>query len=87
MKKLSSLVLLCALFSVPGYAQTFREWQDPQLNAVNREPMRANFFAYSYEPFVGFRKIIRERGQLNGDICADFLTERELGFLIFYFQP
>lgn len=46
MKKLSSLVLLCALFSVPGYAQTFREWQDPQLNAVNREPMRANFFAY-----------------------------------------
>ena len=46
MKKLSSLVLLCALFSVPGYAQTFREWQDPQLNAVNREPMRANFLAY-----------------------------------------
>ena len=26
--------------------QTFKEWQDPELNAVNREPMHSDFFAY-----------------------------------------
>lgn len=33
----------CALASS---AQTFKEWQDPEVNAVNRAPMHANFFAY-----------------------------------------
>lgn len=27
-------------------AQTFKEWQDPEINAVNRAPMHTNFFAY-----------------------------------------
>lgn len=27
-------------------AQTFQEWQDPNVNAVNRAPMHANYFAY-----------------------------------------
>ena len=27
-------------------AQSFKEWQDPEINAVNRVPMHANFFAY-----------------------------------------
>ena len=27
-------------------AQTFKEWQDPEVNAINRAPMHANFFAY-----------------------------------------
>ena len=29
-----------------GNAQTFKEWQDPEINAINRAPMHANFFAY-----------------------------------------
>ena len=33
----------CALASS---AQSFKEWQDPEVNAVNRAPMHANFFAY-----------------------------------------
>ena len=33
----------CAL---SGNAQTFKEWLDPEVNAVNRAPMHANFFAY-----------------------------------------
>lgn len=33
----------CALVS---HAQTFKEWQDPEVNAVNRAPMHTNFFAY-----------------------------------------
>lgn len=30
----------CALSS---QAQTFKEWQDPEVNAVNRAPMHTNF--------------------------------------------
>ncbi len=30
----------CAL---SGNAQTFKEWLDPEVNAVNRAPMHANF--------------------------------------------
>ena len=29
-----------------GQAQTFKEWQDAEINAINRAPMHANFFAY-----------------------------------------
>ena len=36
-------LLACA---VTSQAQTFKEWQDPNVNAVNRAPMHANFFAY-----------------------------------------
>ena len=46
MKKRFALTLmtLCALSA--GEAQTFKEWQDSEINAVNREPMHADFFAY-----------------------------------------
>lgn len=45
MKKhlLSGLLCVCML---SGNAQTFREWQDPEINAVNRAPMHTHFFAY-----------------------------------------
>ena len=35
-----SLLALCAS------AQSFKEWQDPEINAVNRAPMHTNYFAY-----------------------------------------
>ncbi len=42
---------LLATVSAVGFggavrAQSFTEWQDPKVNAVNRAPMRASFFAY-----------------------------------------
>lgn len=37
---------LFAALTVGGSAQSFKEWQDPQVNAVNRAPMHANYFAY-----------------------------------------
>lgn len=40
---LLSLLLLAAV--LPGRAQTFTEWQDPQVNAVNRLPMHSTFQA------------------------------------------
>ena len=45
MKKQLVLGLLGACV-LSGNAQTFKEWQDPEINAINRAPMHANFFAY-----------------------------------------
>ncbi|MBP3553803.1 MAG: DUF4981 domain-containing protein [Bacteroidaceae bacterium] len=39
---LGGLMLMASVVS----AQTFKEWQDPEVNAVNRAPMHANYFAY-----------------------------------------
>ncbi len=45
MKKQLMTTLFAALALTAG-AQTFREWQDPEVNAVNRAPMHTNYFAY-----------------------------------------
>ena len=39
---LGGLMLMASVVS----AQTFKEWQDPKVNAVNRAPMHANYFAF-----------------------------------------
>lgn len=41
--------LLTGLFAAAALtagAQSFKEWQDPEVNAVNRAPMHTNYFAY-----------------------------------------
>lgn len=43
-KLLTTLLLGTAVTSVP--AQTFKEWQNPEVNAVNRLPMHSAYFAY-----------------------------------------
>lgn len=45
MKKLLITGMFTAL-AISASAQSFKEWQDPEINAVNRAPMHANFFAY-----------------------------------------
>ena len=37
---------LLGLLALSVNAQSFKEWQDPNINAVNRAPMHTNFFAY-----------------------------------------
>lgn len=37
---------LLAFLPVVAGAQTFKEWKDPNVNAVNRAPMHTNYFAY-----------------------------------------
>lgn len=44
MKKL--LISILALGTMSATAQTYKEWQDPNINQVNRAPMHAAFFAY-----------------------------------------
>ena len=48
MKKTFSTVVL-GLAALAASAQTFKEWQDPQVNAVNRAPMHTNYFAFENE--------------------------------------
>jgi beta-galactosidase len=45
MKKQLTTTLLAALTLTAG-AQSFNEWKDPQINAVNRAAMHASYFAY-----------------------------------------
>jgi beta-galactosidase len=55
--KKKSLLLILSLCCIPAvFAQTGNEWKDPQVNAVNRLPMHASFFAFENEELA-----------LNGD--------------------
>ena len=40
---------LFTVLAVMANAQSFTEWQNPELNAVNRAPMHTNYFAYESE--------------------------------------
>ena len=37
---------LLTVFALTAGAQTFQEWQNPEINAVNRAPMHTNYFAF-----------------------------------------
>ncbi|MBQ1754214.1 MAG: beta-galactosidase, partial [Bacteroidales bacterium] len=45
MKKSLLLSILLAALALPGFSQTFTEWQDPHVNAINRLPMHSTFLA------------------------------------------
>ena len=49
------LLLLILSFSMTAFSQK-KEWQDPELNAINRAPMRATFFAFSSAEMAEIRK-------------------------------
>lgn len=59
---------LFAALAIATNAQSFKEWQDPQINAVNRAPMHTNYFAY--ESTEAAAKGIKEKSSnfmtLNG---------------------
>ncbi|MDE7407041.1 MAG: beta-galactosidase, partial [Muribaculaceae bacterium] len=48
LKTTAAHVLASVMLTVPvmAGAQTFKEWQDPQINAVNRMPMHTSHFGY-----------------------------------------
>lgn len=65
-------LLLTGMFSALSMlasAQTFKEWQDPNVNEVNRAPMHAYYFAYESE--AAAQKAVKENSgnfmSLNGD--------------------
>ena len=59
------LTSLLAWMTLTLGAQTFQEWKDPKINAVNRAPMHANYFAY--ESAEAAKKGIKENS-------ANFMT-------------
>ncbi len=46
MKHRIFLLFACAVAQTAVVAQTYKEWQDPEVNATNRLAMHANFFGY-----------------------------------------
>lgn len=44
-----TLCLATLALGLTANAQTFTEWQDPKVNAVNRAPMHTHYFAYESE--------------------------------------
>lgn len=59
------LTSVLTLLTLSMGAQTFQEWKDPRINAVNRAPMHANYFAY--ESADAAKKGIKENS-------ANFMT-------------
>lgn len=46
MKKQAITLCVASLAALAAGGQTMKEWQDPQVNGVNRMPMHAAYFAY-----------------------------------------
>ena len=65
----ASLFASMLVFSapLPARAQSFKEWQDPEINQVNRLPMHATFFAYGNEDILGAPKESYNYLSLNGN--------------------
>jgi beta-galactosidase len=49
MNKLLTTLLAVLALGLTARAQTFTEWRDPAVNAVNRAPMHTHYFAYESE--------------------------------------
>ncbi|MDE7409140.1 MAG: DUF4981 domain-containing protein [Muribaculaceae bacterium] len=70
MKKILFAGVAAILAASPLSAQTFKEWLDPEVNAVNRAPMRSEAFAYKKGEKGSFkedRKYSSNYLSLNGD--------------------
>lgn len=69
MNKRFALAALLGMSSGALYAQSFTEWHDPQVNAINREPMKATHFAYKSkdEAVKNNREGSQRFLSLNGD--------------------
>ncbi|MDE5585461.1 MAG: DUF4981 domain-containing protein [Muribaculaceae bacterium] len=69
MKKLL-LAGAIAMLAAPLAAQTFKEWLDPEVNAVNRAPMRSESFAFNKGEKGSFKEDRKNSSNylsLNGD--------------------
>ena len=73
------LTSLLAMMTLSMGAQSFQEWKDPRVNAVNRAPMHANYFAY--ESADAAKKGIKENSShfmtLNGTWKFNWVKDAE----------
>ena len=76
---------LFGLLALGASAQTFKEWQDPEVNAVNRAPMHTNYFAFeSVEASQGCKTQSANYMTLNGTWKFDFVKNPDLRPTDFY---
>ena len=62
------LSLALGILVTAASAQTFKEWQDPEINAVNRLPMHTTFFGYeSVEASMRAPEASERYLSINGD--------------------
>ena len=72
--KLNLLAACClSLINLTAYAQK-EEWQDPNINQINRAPMHTNYFAYS-----------NEEQALKG--CKEILLGKKCRYASYRFLP
>jgi hypothetical protein len=71
---------LLATFAIAASAQSFTEWQNPEVNAVNRAPMHTNYFAYESADAARTRKrLLRGARSQRGMGCLSFMPSRMPG--------
>lgn len=58
--------LVASMLLCSASAQTFKEWQDPTVNQVNRLPMHTTFFPYGSDDMPGVPKVSFNYLSLNG---------------------
>ena len=60
---------LFAALALSASAQSFKEWLDPEVNAVNRAPMHTDFFAYESTELAakGMKELSGNFMSLNGN--------------------
>ncbi|MDE6649554.1 MAG: beta-galactosidase, partial [Muribaculaceae bacterium] len=70
MKKILFTGIAVMMLGAPCSAQTFKEWLDPEVNAVNRAPMRSEAFAFKKGEKGSFKEDRKNSANylsLNGD--------------------
>lgn len=80
MKKNFLLVGTLLALGTQGGAQTFTEWKDQKVNAVNRLPMRTNYFAYESDEAArkGDRKSSDNYMSLNGNWKFNWVKDADM---------
>ncbi|MDO4497979.1 MAG: beta-galactosidase, partial [Bacteroidales bacterium] len=86
MKRKLALLAVCSLAGVAS-AQTFKEWQDPNINAVNRLPMHTHFFGFeNSEASKKDAKLSSNYLDLSGTWKFSFFEHAE-GYKNDFFKP
>ena len=78
-RKLLSLFAALALVTA-AHAQTFNEWLDPGVNAVNRAPMHTHYFAYETDALAlaGCPEASGNYLSVNGDWKFNWVADADL---------
>lgn len=92
MKKITLALLMLLGGALGASAQTFKEWKDPKINAINRLPMHADFFPFQSEAeaLAGNKESAQNFLSLNGYwdfLFVEHAHERPEDFFKLNYKP